>query len=425
MNQQKITKQDDPKTWVTPFAFDVAPNILYLPLASPVKRGLAMMVDGLLVAVLAESAGWIFVVLVLGTLIIQKQSKTVGRVFKWGLYLLMLLALVSALVGYYGDVTADLSEQGSDLTSNRHQLQPENSDADLATFTEMIGYIPAVFVASQCEDLACAQSKLAEVEQALSQSSLPAAKQTEIINDLVAGLPLSSIEKQPLYRQQGLEQVAPHVNDSDLNDSDLHDAAANKLDVNHSDANGLDVDDVGVNDLNINSNTAMSTNPAINKDTIIKAAKDLDLEIGAGFPESTVIEDEDSTTSPLAWIKGLLNDLGLGFGWAAFYFTVFTAWFDGQTLGKKLFGIRVIQLDGTKISLWDAFGRYGGYAAGFTTGLLGFFQIYWDANRQAIQDKISATVVIDVRKTKHEVALEHASIDNKFVNSDIENGANI
>ncbi len=110
--------------------------------------------------------------------------------------------------------------------------------------------------------------------------------------------------------------------------------------------------------------------------------------------------EEGDKYSLLSWAKGMLNDLGLGFGWAAFYFTVFTAWFDGQTLGKKLFRIRVVQLDGTGLSLWDAFGRYGGYGAGFATGLLGFLQIYWDANRQAIQDKISATVVIDLNRLK-------------------------
>ena len=42
----------------------------------------------------------------------------------------------------------------------------------------------------------------------------------------------------------------------------------------------------------------------------------------------------------------------------------------------------------------DCFGRCGGYGAGFATGLLGFLQVYWDPSRQAIQDKISATVVI-------------------------------
>ena len=96
-----------------------------------------------------------------------------------------------------------------------------------------------------------------------------------------------------------------------------------------------------------------------------------------------------------AWLQGLIEDLGIGFGWAAFYFTVFTAIWHGQTPGKKLLRIRVIQLDGTALSIWDSFGRYGGYGAGIATGLLGFAQIYWDPNRQAIHDKISATIVIN------------------------------
>jgi len=104
--------------------------------------------------------------------------------------------------------------------------------------------------------------------------------------------------------------------------------------------------------------------------------------------------------SIIEWVKGIINDLGLGFGWATFYFTVFIALANGQTLGKKIFGIKVLQLDGTPLSLWDSFGRYGGYGAGLATGLLGFLQIYWDPNRQAIHDKISATVVIDTRKGK-------------------------
>ncbi|SFD74004.1 RDD family protein [Pseudoalteromonas denitrificans] len=98
--------------------------------------------------------------------------------------------------------------------------------------------------------------------------------------------------------------------------------------------------------------------------------------------------------SLVEWLKVLVTDLGLGFGWAAVYFTLFTLLWRGQTLGKKMMGIRVITLSGEYLNAWDAFGRYGGYGAGFATGLLGFMQIYWDPNRQAIQDKISATVVI-------------------------------
>ena len=78
------------------------------------------------------------------------------------------------------------------------------------------------------------------------------------------------------------------------------------------------------------------------------------------------------------------------------YFTLFTSLWNGQTPGKKVTGIKVLQLDGTPLSIIDSFGRYGGYAAGLATGFLGFLQVYWDPNRQAIHDKISATVVIDV-----------------------------
>jgi len=103
--------------------------------------------------------------------------------------------------------------------------------------------------------------------------------------------------------------------------------------------------------------------------------------------------------SIIAWAQAVLTDLGLGFGWAALYFSVFVAWFNGQTIGKMLLRIRVVKIDGREISLWESFGRYGGYSAGLATGLTGFLQVLWDPNRQAIHDKISETVVIDLRKS--------------------------
>ncbi|TRX57518.1 RDD family protein [Thalassomonas sp. M1454] len=126
--------------------------------------------------------------------------------------------------------------------------------------------------------------------------------------------------------------------------------------------------------------------------------------------ESDEAKSEKPVYSLIELAKGIFNDLGLGFGWAALYFTVFTSKWNGQTPGKRLFGIRVLQLDGTGLSLWDSFGRYGGYGAGLATGLLGFLQIYWDANRQAIQDKISATVVIDEKKVVDEDVVEAARL---------------
>lgn len=105
-------------------------------------------------------------------------------------------------------------------------------------------------------------------------------------------------------------------------------------------------------------------------------------------------DEAKPNNSLVAWFTGFLGDLGLSFGWAALYFSVLTSSWNGQTVGKRVFGIKVVRIDGKTIDLWESFGRYGGYSAGFATGLMGFMQIYWDANRQAIQDKISETLVV-------------------------------
>lgn len=103
---------------------------------------------------------------------------------------------------------------------------------------------------------------------------------------------------------------------------------------------------------------------------------------------------QQSDHSVVKWIQGILADLGISFGWAVAYFTLFISWNNGQTPGKRLLRIRVVQLDNKPLSLWGAFGRQGGYSAGFATGLLGFAQIYWDPNRQAMQDKLADTLVL-------------------------------
>jgi len=111
-------------------------------------------------------------------------------------------------------------------------------------------------------------------------------------------------------------------------------------------------------------------------------------------------QPSEGTQSIIGWVKGILADFGLGFGWAMFYFTAYIHWAHGQTIGKKLLQIRVIKLDGKELDVFAAFSRQGGYGAGFATGLMGFLQVFWDPNRQAIQDKVVSTVVIRLNQPK-------------------------
>jgi hypothetical protein len=96
----------------------------------------------------------------------------------------------------------------------------------------------------------------------------------------------------------------------------------------------------------------------------------------------------------------VLDAAGASFGWGIVYFSLLPAWWGGQTVGKKLFGLRVVELTGKPMTVMRCLKRYGGYAAGLATGGLGFVQLMWDPNRQALQDKAAHTVVIDLRAAR-------------------------
>ncbi len=126
----------------------------------------------------------------------------------------------------------------------------------------------------------------------------------------------------------------------------------------------------------------------------------LPVERQLAIAKDRIVDLEDQDKDLIELIEQIAEQLGYGFGWAAVYFTMLVYLSNGQTLGKWLCRIKIVQLDGKRMGIWSALGRYGGYAASFVTGLSGFFQIYWDANRQGLHDKVSSTVVICLRRGK-------------------------
>lgn len=92
-----------------------------------------------------------------------------------------------------------------------------------------------------------------------------------------------------------------------------------------------------------------------------------------------------------------LEDVGVSLGWGIVYFSLLPVWWNGQTVGKRLFKLRTVELTGQPLTVMRSLRRYGGYAAGMATGGLGFLQALWDANRQGVQDRVAHTVVVDLR----------------------------
>jgi len=94
---------------------------------------------------------------------------------------------------------------------------------------------------------------------------------------------------------------------------------------------------------------------------------------------------------------------GTGLFMAIFLVTAFLMnmtyfiWFHGtvgQTLGKRVFGIRVVQVSGEKMTLGIAFLRWAGSLVSGIFISLGFIWIALDGRKQGWHDKIAATLVV-------------------------------
>ncbi len=89
-------------------------------------------------------------------------------------------------------------------------------------------------------------------------------------------------------------------------------------------------------------------------------------------------------------LRGLLT--------SALYYVYFLTNRDGQTPGKAALGIRIVKLNGARLTAWDAILRNViGYTISAFFLLLGYLWILVDGRRQGWHDKLARTVVVKVR----------------------------
>lgn len=87
--------------------------------------------------------------------------------------------------------------------------------------------------------------------------------------------------------------------------------------------------------------------------------------------------------------------IGIIFGPA--YFTFFTG-LEGQTLGKRIMGLRVVSTTGERIGYGRALLRYLGYYISFIPFGLGFIMIGISKRKRGFHDIIAGTYVIRTKK---------------------------
>jgi uncharacterized RDD family membrane protein YckC len=344
--KNQFSADKDTKDRITPVAFSPDQSLFDLPLARPWRRGSAMLCDLMIIAVLTALDDVVLISLLLALWLFHKakQGKKLSIFGDYTTWVVRGFSFLIIAAGFYASSQLFVKNDHEEINTKNETTSSSVAKAAL------IGL--SIYQGEQCETALCWQPYLTTlIDSSIAISpNFNVSDVAELVDNILEDSALSAQEQQALKTwalaqpqwqtdQLSAQRITPADNTSDAN--------LNKTALNDSN-----------NDENIGSS--------------------------------------QSATSPMKWLFGVIDDLGLGFGFAAIYFTCFTAWFNGQTLGKMLFNTRVIQLSNKPMGLWSSFGRYGGYGAGLATGLLGFFQIYWDANRQAIQDQISATVVIDL-----------------------------
>jgi hypothetical protein len=383
-NSTSVLSEEETKQYLTPFAFKLDNSLFGLPLASPTKRGVALLIDLFLIALLSDVPGFVLALVIAVVLYYFSRNKTEGQNKIKGRKRRAIVRFSAVFVVFVVllDLFSTIFESAEKFDP---QIGDENSSLSLTqslTLGAMTLSTMNTIYESDCQRVECWQValnnsvvKLANVsyenKRAISRPQLD-----EIFNEIgeETELPLNEQKQLTLFLHDSYNKEFSRLTAQDKYQS---------KDENTNEELTLKQSITPVNE--------------IKNDTTVIPAKEGEV---ASIDTLVVGTKEKQVYSLIEWAKGVISDLGLGFGWATFYFTAFIALGKGQTLGKKLLNIKVIQLDGTPLSFWDSFGRYGGYGAGLATGLLGFIQIYWDPNKQAIHDKISSTVVIDVKKMR-------------------------
>jgi hypothetical protein len=353
------------RAFITEDALHVHPSLIGLPLAGPWRRGAAFAIDGILVAILANAPGALFGLAAAAVLFRSSargaaNSTYLRKSVRLTLRFAGALVLFLLVVKGWGAVSDRVkTEVIPDLAHSTQSSDDGDSDNVSVTMTGMEGLktVGDVVAFRRADDEAEARKRAESFVSALRANGMG---ETEIRSSL---LDLAGDPTDRPWLASAVDSVVKGL-----------DAAAVQGAATETDSAVTPPDSLAV---------------------MTARVRDLEREKRALAGRLAAADEEEEAPGLVARASTLIqDDLGLGFGWMGLYFTAAVALWQGRTPGKRLLRIRIVRLNGKPIGWWAAFERFGGYAAGVATGLLGFAQIFWDKNRQAIHDKISETAVV-------------------------------
>lgn len=377
----------DPRGYITPEAFRVAPHLLGLPLASPSRRAVAILLDLLIVAFLVHVGGGVLFGLAAGALFFRMATGRLGTRFPrpirgmlrvGGAFAFFTVALI--LWNGMGD-----DEEATPAKRPAVAVASAVQGGTLGTVVNAAQVVSAFAALDKADTRDEARRELERAVTGLRAAGTDEEQIAAAVHGLSTGSESNAVRQVSREMLATLRKGASADTARELAPDSLARAWAGAL------AAGDTV-------------TAASLRPRlvanVAADTLSALAQRVERleeergEARASRDEARAEVEKLQKSGLLSMLARVADELGLEFGWTGLYFTGFLAFWRGQTPGKRLLGMRVVRLDGKPMTLWASFERFGGYAASIFTGLMGFIQILWDRNRQGMHDKIVETVVV-------------------------------
>jgi len=365
---------------ITPDSFQISPAITGLPLARPSRRLVAMLLDLVIVAILVKSAGALLLGLAAALFAFRMSAKVTGAgVRPFGKVVRFSIRAFGAFILFL--VATSIWSRGAEGLRRGVQLSLSSgggADTTKLTAWQTLGLVPQVTALQNAQTEAEAVRLAGELANGFRRTGMKEDEVRATLEDVVdeaendwmrravqtaLAPPASAGSAKPVTADSLARAYAAYTAAGDT-------AAARKIQPQLA--------------------------SVLARDSLDELRGEL-REAGRENRQLAARAERAENRGILHSITALLDELGLGFGWTGLYFTAFLTLWRGQTPGKKLAGVRVVRLNGQPMTLWTSFERFGGYAAGLVTGLLGFAQVFWDRNRQMIHDKIVETVVVRER----------------------------
>ena len=386
----------DPRKIITPDAFQVAPELLGLSLASPWRRAFAIMIDLALVALLANARS-VFFAIALGVfafwLIVRprrpSESRSLGS------------RMARGTIGCLGGSTLTVAALVGWFLMSVDPEEPIFESQGVPVSLSDLGDIATVAGGDDSAEVADAAERI--IQRLMAEGADPEEIRSALED--VGGLAPGA--------RQGIEEfLAEQEAAEDAIQPDTLDLEALLAAYSQARASG---DSSGMRTYGAALGASLARGELGRRDGTIASLEARNTLLDSQLAQARASLEAEQNKGIVQSAIGALDDIGLGLGWSGLYFTFFLGFWRGRTPGKSLLRIRVVRLDGRPLGYWVSFERFGGYAASLFTGLEGFARILWDRNRQALEDKLAETVVIrDTRDAKRRVAdLHNKAADGK------------